>query len=93
MFDYIEEIITAFNNSAPVKSGTKSIPSPVNLFLVDKYCKKLKQSKVVTLHNIVAKTLYVTKLAQPDTFTSISFLEMRIRELGEDDWYKLVWLM
>ena len=93
MFDCIEEIITGFEKAEPGKSGTKSSAAPVKLFLVDKDCKNFKQRIVVLFHNLVAKTLYTTKLARPDTCTSISFLTMRVWEPDEDDWEKLVWLV
>ena len=78
MFDYIEEIITAFEKAALGKHSTKSSAAPTNLFVVDEDCKKLKQSKVVEFHNLVANTTYATKRACPDTCTAISFLTMRI---------------
>ena len=93
MFDYIEEIITAFEKAAPGKHITKSRAAPANIFVVHKYFKKLNYSKSVAFHNLVVKTLYATKQARPDTCTSISFVTMRIRESDEDDWDKLVWLM
>ena len=43
--------------------------------------------------NLVAKTLYTTKRARPDTCTSIAFLTTRVREPDTDDWKKLVHLM
>jgi hypothetical protein len=44
-------------------------------------------------HNLVAKTLYATKRARPDTFTSITFLTMRVRAPDKDDRHKLNHLM
>jgi hypothetical protein len=41
----------------------------------------------------VAKILYATKQARPDTCTAIAFLTTRVREPGKDDWTKLVHLM
>ena len=93
MFDYIEEIITAFDRAAPGKHITKSNVATINLFVVYEYCKKLNQIKVVALHNLVAKTLYATKRARPDTFTPISLLMMRVREPDEENWRKIIWLM
>jgi hypothetical protein len=37
----------------------------------------------------VAKALYVSKRARPDTSLAIAFLTMRVREPDEDDWRKL----
>ena len=61
MFDYIEEIITAFEKAEPGKSGTKYITSPVILFVVDEDCKNLNLRKVLALHNLVANNIYATK--------------------------------
>jgi hypothetical protein len=47
----------------------------------------------VEFHNLVAKTLYATKRARPDTCTAIAFLTTRVREPDKDDWTKLVHLM
>ncbi len=38
---------------------------------------------------IVAKTLYVTKRARPDTCLLIAFLTTRVRAPDRDDWEKL----
>jgi hypothetical protein len=54
---------------------------------------KLAQNNAVEFHNLVAKTLYATKRARPDTCTAIAFLTMRVREPDNDDWTKLVYLM
>jgi hypothetical protein len=93
MFDYIDEIITAFEKIKPKASGTKATAAPDNLFKVDEDCEKLKPLKAQTFHNIVAKTLYATKRARPDTCTLIAFLTTRVRELDKDDWMKLTHLM
>jgi hypothetical protein len=44
-------------------------------------------------HHLVAKTLYTTKRACPDTSTAIIFLTIRVREPDTDDWKKLSHLM
>jgi hypothetical protein len=41
----------------------------------------------------VAKTLYATKWARPDTCTAIAFITMREQAPDKDDWNKLVHLM
>ena len=93
MFDYVEEILTAFDKAEPNGAGTKSSAAPDNLFKVDEDKKKLSASKAVAFHNLVAKTLYATKRARPDTCTAIAFLTTRVREPDTDDWDKLVHLM
>jgi hypothetical protein len=44
-------------------------------------------------HTIVAKTLYMTKRARPDTCLSVAFLSTRVRAPDHDDWEKLRHLM
>jgi hypothetical protein len=60
---------------------------------VHENCEHLKQDKAVEFHNLVAKTLYSTKRARPDTCTAIAFLTTRVRAPDKDDWNKLVHLM
>jgi hypothetical protein len=93
MFDYVDEILTAFDKAAPKGGGTKTSAAPNSLFKVDENCEKLKQDKAVEFHNLVAKTLYSIKRARPDTCTVIAFLTTRVRAPDKDDWNKLVHLM
>jgi hypothetical protein len=93
MFDYADEILTAFDKAEPKEGGTKTSAASASLFKVDESCVKLAQKKAVEFHNLVAKTLYATKRARPDTCTAIAFLTTRVREPDKDDWTKLVHLM
>jgi hypothetical protein len=93
MLDYIDEILTAFDKSEPKGGGTKTSAAPESPFKVDENCEKLKQDKAVEFHNLVAKTLYSTKRARPDTCTAITFLTTRVRAPDKYDWNKLVHLM
>ena len=43
--------------------------------------------------NLVAKTLYATKRAIPDTCTSIAYLTTRIQTPNDKDWDKLLHMM
>jgi hypothetical protein len=61
MFDYVDEISTAFDKAEPKGGGTKTSAAYDSLFKVDENCEKLKQDKSVEFHNLVAKTLYSTK--------------------------------
>jgi hypothetical protein len=54
---------------------------------------KLAHNKSVEFHNMVAKTVYATKWARPDTCTAIAFLTKRVREPDKYYWTKLVHLM
>jgi hypothetical protein len=78
MFDYIDEIITAFDKAEPKGGGTKSSAAPDSLFKVSESCEKLKQDKSVEFHNLVAKILYATKQAMLYTCTLITFLATRV---------------
>jgi hypothetical protein len=55
MFDYVDEIINAFDKAEPKGGSTKSSTALDNLFKV------LLSEKAVEFHNLVAKTLYATK--------------------------------
>jgi hypothetical protein len=57
MFDYIEEILPAFEKAEPKGGGTKTSAAPESIFKVDENCEKLKQDKAVEFLNLVAKTL------------------------------------
>jgi hypothetical protein len=93
MFDYVEEILNAFDKAEPNGSGTKTSAAPDNLFKVDEDCKKFAPEKAQEFHTLVAKTLYATKQARLDTCTAIAFLTARVREPDTDDWSKMVHLM
>jgi hypothetical protein len=60
---------------------------------VNKDCKKLSLEAAASFHTIVAKTLYVTKQARPDTCLNIAFLTTRVRASDTDDWEKVCHLM
>jgi hypothetical protein len=93
MFDHLDDMLTVFEKIEPNGGGTKSSAAPVNLFAVNEDCEKLEDEKAVQFHNIVAKTLCVTKRARPDTCTPVAFLTTRVREPDKDDWKKIVHLM
>ena len=64
MFDYVDEILTAFNKADPKRGGIKMSTTPENLFKIDEDCEKLKPAKAIEFHNLVAKTLFATKRAR-----------------------------
>ena len=78
MLNCVEEILTAFAKADPKSTGTKSSDTPENLFVVNEECEKLSTDKSVHFHNLVAKTLYTTKRARPDTCTAVAFLTTRV---------------
>jgi hypothetical protein len=57
--------------------------------VVDKDCEKVSEAASVAFHMVVAKTLYVTKRARPDTSLAIAFLTTRVRAPDTVDWEKL----
>ena len=90
MCDYVKEIITAWDKATTSEGFTTVKRKPkTDLFKVHEDVEKLDLQMVTTFHNIVAKTLFVTKRARPDTSTSIAFLTTRFREPNRDDWRKL----
>ena len=93
MFDYVEEIIKLFEKAAPEEAGTKASAAPKNLFVVNEDCRKLPPHQKEKFHSIVAKVLFATKRARPDTATAVSFLTTRVRDPDRDDWKKMVHLM
>ena len=93
MIDFLDKILIAFDKAKPKGGGIKARAAPDNIFKLDKYCEKLPQSKNVQFHNLVAKTLYSTKQARPDTCTDVAFLTTIVRSPGLDDWAKMVHMM
>jgi hypothetical protein len=93
MIDYVQEIINAFDKAEPNGGGTKTSAAPSSLFKIDEDCEKLDEKKATVFHNLVAKTLYATKRARPDTCTAVAFLTTRVRNPDKDDWAKMVHLM
>jgi hypothetical protein len=61
MFDYVDEILTAFDKAEPKGGSTKTSAVPDSIFNIDDSCAKLAHKKDVEFHNLVAKTLYATK--------------------------------
>jgi hypothetical protein len=101
MYDYLDGILEAFDEAMKKhcegyitkKRHCVKTAAPENLFVVNKDCKKLSLEAAASFHMIVAKTLYVTKRARPDTCLNIAFLTTRIRAPDTDDWEKLCHLM
>ncbi len=89
MFDYINEIIDAFDKAEWYKVKCCSQRS-----LRGQRPQKAPAWKTVEFHNLVAKTLYTSKWARPNTWcTAIGFLITRVQVPDKDDWSKLVHLM
>jgi hypothetical protein len=93
MLDYLIEILVAFAKAEPNGGGTKASAAPADLFKIDEDCEKLSEKRATEFHNLVAKTLYCTKRARPDTCTAVAFLTTRVRKPDKDDWAKMVHMM
>jgi hypothetical protein len=93
MIDYVEEVLTAFSKADPKANGTKTSAVPEDLFKINQDSLKLDSSLAATFYTLVAKILYCTERARPDTCTAIAFLTTRVRESDSDDWAKLTHLM
>ena len=72
MVDYTKECIKIFDKVAPLELVTKSSAAASNLFEVDEDSEKLSPRKAEAFHSLVAKKLFATKRARPDTGLSIS---------------------
>jgi hypothetical protein len=92
-FDHLDDMLTVFEKTESNGASAKTSAAPVNLFTVNKDCEKLPDSEAVELHDVVAKTLHVTKRARPDACAQIVFLTARVREPDEDEWKKTFHLM
>jgi hypothetical protein len=100
-YDYLDGIQEAFdaavekrgNGFMPVTKQQFKTPTPDNLFVVNEDCDKLSEAASADFHTTVAKTLYATKRARPDTCLVIAFLTNRVKAPNTDDWDKLCHLM
>ena len=100
MTDYVREIVEAWDKAELEandgfiekkvrKSRNRTSAAPEDLFKIDEDVAKLSKEQATKFHNIVAKALYVSKRARPDTSVAIAFLTTRVREPDVDDWKKL----
>jgi hypothetical protein len=100
MIDYVDKIVAAYNKvlselddgfSAIKKKSNPAWTSaaPDDLFVVNEDAEKLSEEGSTAFHNLVAKTLYVSKCARLDISTAIAFLTTRVRAPDIDDWRKL----
>jgi hypothetical protein len=98
MEGYLSEVIAAWDKAAPLGEGfqlvknrkpNKTSAAPDDLFKVDEDATKLGMNTKKIFHNIVAKMLYATKQARPDTLVAIAILTTHVREPDVDDWRKL----
>ena len=88
MHDYIKEVLETWDKLTS-KRGKRQTAAPANLFEVREDCPKLDGKKKEGFHSVVAKMLFASKRARPDTGTSVAYLTTKVREPDQDDWMKL----
>ncbi len=97
MYGYLDGILHTFDEAvkkdgegwAVIQSrAAKKTAAPDNLFTVNEDCKKLSTDAAAAFHTVVAKLLYISKQARPDTSLSVAFLTTRVRDPDPDDWGK-----
>jgi hypothetical protein len=100
MINYVDEIVAAydkalkdlsdgFNAATKKKNVARTSAALDDLFIVNKDAEKLSEEGATAFHNLVAKTLYVSKHAKPDVSAAIAFLTTRVRAPDDYDWRKL----
>jgi hypothetical protein len=93
MFEYLEECIEAYDQATSHKHRTRTCAAPADLFVVQEDSEKLSKKKGEQFHSIVAKVLFATKRARPDTGPPVSYLTTRVRESNRNDWSKMAHMM
>ena len=89
MFEQIKYITEIFEDMDPKSKGTKASEAPSNFFVVRDECPNISEKLSVGFHRMVAKTLFTTKRARPDSGKSLLFLTTRVKHPDKDDWSKL----
>jgi hypothetical protein len=104
LIDYVDEIVVAYDKAlTELSDGSSAVKKKLNiartsaapddLFVVNEDAEKLSEEGATAFHNLVAKTLYVSKRARLDDSKAIAFLTNRVRGPDVDDWRKLSNLM
>jgi hypothetical protein len=93
MIPYIQDILVIYKEAVPGALRKKNSAAHVDPFIVDESCVKLDHAKAKTFHNSVAKTLFATKRARPDTCTAIAYLTTRVLDPDVEDWRKMTHMM
>ncbi len=80
MIDYVDEIVVAddeesselsdgFGAVKKKKNAARTSAAPDDLFIEDEDVEKLSEEGSTAFHNLMAKTLYVSKHARPEVST------------------------
>jgi hypothetical protein len=89
----LNDLADGFNAVTKKKNVARTSSAPDDLFIINKDTEKLSEEGATAFHDLVAKTLYVSKHARPDVSMAIAFLTTRVRAPDIDDWRKLSCLM
>jgi hypothetical protein len=100
MIDYVDEIVATYDQvlselddgfSAVKKKSNpaRTSAAPDDLFVVNEDAEKLSKEDSTEFHNLVAKTLHVSKRARPDASTAIAFLTTRVRAPDIDNYLRV----
>jgi hypothetical protein len=88
---YISDTIDGFiNEESGIDLKIMTTPATNNLFKTRQEVDGLSRQQAGLFHAVVAKLLFVAKRARPDILLAISFLTMRVKNLDQDDWKKLL---
>jgi hypothetical protein len=104
MIGYVDEIVVAYDKAlkdlsdgfsavTKKKSVARTSTAPDDYFVMDKDAERLSEEGATAFHNLVAKTLYVSKRARLDVSVAFAFLTNRVRAPDVNDWRKLSHLM
>ena len=86
MYDYLNNILAEAPDDF---DGEDVTPAVIDLFQVDRACRKLDVPTGDRFHHFVARFLYVAKRARPDLQVSVAFICKRIKPPNIGDWKKL----
>jgi hypothetical protein len=89
----LTELSDGFTTVKTKKNASRTSAAPDDLFVIDEDAEMLSEEASTAFHNLVAKTLYVSKRARPDLSTAIAFLTTRVWAPDINDWRKLSHMM
>jgi hypothetical protein len=84
MIPHVKEIIKLFAEHDKSLSHANT-PAAEHLFKVNEDAVRLDEREATIFHNFVAKCLFLTKRARPDTSTAVAFLATRVKGSDQDD--------
>ncbi len=89
----LKDLSEGFSAVTKKKNLARTSMAPDDLFIIDTDAEKLSEESATAFHNLVPKTLFVSKHARPNVSTTIAFLTTRVRAPDVNDWRKLSHLM